>query len=220
MILTPQVEALEWDILALEAMVVMEDLAVDMEDLEVLGDLDLHLMVLECRLMASEEDMGELAHTAMVVQVLFMGCQDLVVRGDITHLLLLMVLKNLLMVPNHLLMVLSYPRTVLNLLMVMHLLHKLNPNQAMVLVQGQPMMQLLQLMLLLPTVFLLATVVSLLLSNSRVVSSSSQELSSNLEPSNNLVELSNNLEGPSSSLSSNLHPLPYLRLDQCNLCRL
>merc|ERR1711887_135854 len=104
MILTRQVEALEWDILALEAMVVMEDLAevmedlggvieamegamedlVDMEDLEVLGDLDLHLMVLECTLMASEQDMGELAHTAMVVQVPFMGCQDLEVRGDIT----------------------------------------------------------------------------------------------------------------------------------------
>merc|ERR1712212_1181357 len=121
MILTPQEEVLEWDILALEVMVVMEAMEeamedlVDMEDMEVLEDLDLHLMVLECHLMASEEDMGELAHTATVVQVLFMGCQDLEVRGDITHLLklmvvnlLLMVLKNLpmalnlLMVPNHL----------------------------------------------------------------------------------------------------------------------
>merc|ERR550517_1344769 len=179
MTLTPQVEALEWDILALEAMVVMEDLAevmedsawvmevsggvteamegamedlVDMEDLEVLVDLDLHPTDLECPLMASEEDMGELAHTAMVVQVPFMGCQDSEGRGDITHLLqlmvgnlLLMVLKNLLMalnllmVPNHLLMVLSHLHMVLNLLLMMHLLHKLNPNQAMVPVQGQPM---------------------------------------------------------------------------------
>merc|ERR1719239_853751 len=136
----------------------MEDL-VDMEDLEVLGDLDLHPMDLECPLMASEEDMGELAHTAMVVQVPFMGCQDLEVRGDITHMLLLMVLKNLLMalnllmVPNHLRMVLSHLHTALNLPLMMHLLHKLN--QPMVLVQGQPMMQLLRLMLLLPTAFLL-----------------------------------------------------------------
>merc|ERR1719285_697531 len=99
----------------------------DLVDLEVLGDLDLHLMVLECPLMASEEDMGELAHTAMVVQVLFMGCQDLEVRGDITHLLQLMVGRLL--------------RMVLNLLLLMHLLHKLNPNQAMVLAQDQPMMQ-------------------------------------------------------------------------------
>merc|ERR1719341_2955235 len=152
MTLTPQVEALEWDILALEAMVVMEDLAevmedsawvmevsggvteamegamedlVDMEDLEVLGDFNLHLMVLECLLMASEVDTGELAHTAMVVQVLSMGCQDLEVRGDIMLLLQFMV-GNLLL-------------TVLNLLLMMHLLHKLNPNQPMVLVQGQPM---------------------------------------------------------------------------------
>merc|ERR1719239_703955 len=210
MTLTPQVEALEWDILALEgleAMVVMEDLAwvmevlggvteameeamedlVDMEDMEVLE-------VLECHLMASEEDMGELAHTATVVQVLFMGCPDLEVRGDITHLLqlmvdnlMLMVLKNLLMalnllmVPNHLLMVLSHLHTALNLLLMMHLLHKLNPTQPMVLVQGQPMMQLLLLMLLLPTAFLLVMVVSLLLSNSRVVSSSSLEPSNSLE---------------------------------------
>merc|ERR1719339_777331 len=104
----------------------MEEAMEDLVDMEVLEDLDLHLMVLECHLMASEEDMGELAHTATVVQVLFMGCQDLEVRGDITHLLqlmvvtlLLMVLKNLLMavnllmVPNHLLMVLSHLHTAL-----------------------------------------------------------------------------------------------------------
>merc|ERR1719427_2534917 len=106
-------------------------------------------MVLECPLMASEEDMGELAHTAMVAQVLFMGCQDLEVRGDITHLLQLIVGRLLLMVLKNLLMVLSHLRMVLNLLLMMHLLHKLNPNQAMVLAQGQPMIQLLQLMLLL-----------------------------------------------------------------------
>merc|ERR1712212_1289944 len=158
----------------------MEDL-VDMEDMEVLEDLDLHLMVLEYHLMASEGDMGELAHTATVVQVLFMGCQDLEVRGDITHFLLLMVVKNLLMalnllmVPNHLLMVLSHLHTALNPLPMMHLLHNLNLNQPMQPVQGQPMMQLLLLMLLLPTAFLLVMVVSLLLSNSRVVSSSSLE---------------------------------------------
>merc|ERR1712055_52788 len=99
----------------------MEDL-VDMEDLEVLGDLDLHFMVLECPLTASEEDMGELAHTAMVVQVLFMGCQDLEVRGDITHLLQLMVVNLLLMVLKNLLMVLSHLHMVLNPLLMMHLL--------------------------------------------------------------------------------------------------
>merc|ERR1719193_792580 len=107
---------------ALEVMVVMEDL-VDMEDMEVLEDLDLHLMVLECHLMASEEDMGELAHTATVVQVPFMGCQDLEVRGDITHLLQLMVVNLLLMVLKNLLTVLSHLHTALNLLPMMHLLH-------------------------------------------------------------------------------------------------
>merc|ERR1719234_609676 len=152
---TPPVKALEWDILALEAMADMEasegamevwawvmevsggvseameeataDL-VDMEDLEVTVDLDLHLTVLECPLMALEEDMEELAHTAMEVQVPFMGCQDTVGKGDIMHLLQPMVGSLLLLLLNH--------------------------NQAMVLVQGQPMMQLLQLMHLLPTAFL------------------------------------------------------------------
>merc|ERR1719239_588971 len=163
----------------------MEDL-VDMEALEVLVDLDLHPTDLECPLMASEEDMGELSHTAMVVQVPFMGCQDSEGRGDITHLLQLMV-------PNHLPMVLRHLHMVLNLLLMMHLLHKLNPNQPMVPVQGQPMMQLLLLMLLLPTAFLLVMVVSLLLPNSRVVSSSSLEPSNSLEHSNSLKP-SNSLE--------------------------
>merc|ERR1719341_2990214 len=152
----------------------------DLVDMEVLEDLDLHLMVLECPLMASEEDMGELAHTAMVVQFPFMGCQDLEGRGDITHLLQLMVGNLLLMVLKNLLMALNL-LMVPNHLLMMHLLHKLNPNQPMVLVQGQPMMQLLQLMLLLPTAFPLVMVVSLLLSNSRVVSSSSLEPSNSLE---------------------------------------
>merc|ERR1712055_698143 len=94
-------------------------------DMEVLEDWELHLMVLECPLMASEEDMGELAHTAKVVQVPFMGCQDLEGRGDITHLLQLMVGNLLLMV--------------LNLLLMMYLLPKLNLTQPMQPVQGQPM---------------------------------------------------------------------------------
>merc|ERR1719234_631380 len=213
---TPPVKALEWDILALEAMADMEasegamevwawvmevsggvseameeataDL-VDMEDLEVTVDLDLHLMVLECPLMALEEDMEELAHTAMVVQVPFTGCQDSEGKGDIMHILQPMVGSLLLMVLSHLHMA---P----NLLLMMHLV--LNHNQAMVLVQDQPMMQLLQLMHLLPTVFLLAMVVSLLLMELR-----------NLHMAPNILELSNNLE-LSSNLSSSL--LLYLRL--------
>merc|ERR1719234_813869 len=98
--------------------------------------------------MASEEDMEELAHTAMVVQAPFMGGQDLEGRGDIMLKLQPMVLSRLLMVPRH-------------LHMAPNLLHK--PNQPMVLVQDQPMMQLLRLMHLLPTVFLLAMGVNLLL---------------------------------------------------------
>merc|ERR1719184_599478 len=65
------------------------------EDLEV---LDLHLMALECLLMALEEVMVvELAHTPMVVQVLYMAYQDLEGRGDIMHKLQLMVLNLLLL---------------------------------------------------------------------------------------------------------------------------
>merc|ERR1719289_660676 len=146
-----------------EAMEAMEGAMEDLVDMEVLEDSELHLMVLECPLMASEEDMGELAHTAMVVQVPFMGCQDLEGRGDITHLLQLMVGNLLLMVLKNLLMALNL-LMVPNLLLMMHLLHKLNLNQPMQPVQGQPMMQLLLLM-----------VGSLLLFNSRVVSSSSLE---------------------------------------------
>merc|ERR1719234_537358 len=249
---TPPVKALEWDILALEAMADMEasggamevwawvmevsggvseameeataDL-VDMEDLEVTVDLDLHLMVLECPLMALEEDMEELAHTAMVVQVPFTGCQDSEGKGDIMHILqpmvgslLLMVLSHLHMAPNLLLMA---P----NLLLMMHLV--LNHNQAMVLVQDQPMMQLLQLMHLLPTVFLLAMVVSLLHMVLNLLHTVPNLLHmvlnlllmvlNLLHMAPNILELSNNLE-LSSNLSSSL--LLYLRLDQLDQCNL
>merc|ERR1712192_361936 len=115
---------------------------------------------LECPLMALEEDMEELAHTAMVVQVPFTGCQDSEGRGDIMILLQPMVGRLLHMVPNLLLMALNLLLMALNLLLMMHLLHKLNLNQAMVLVQGQPMTHLLQHMHLLPTAFLLAMVLS------------------------------------------------------------
>merc|ERR1712192_81221 len=88
---------------------------------------------LECPLMALEEDMEELAHTAMVVQVPFTGCQDSEGRGDTMHLLqpmvgslLLMELRNLLMAPNLLHMVLSHLCMALSLLLMMHLLHKLS----------------------------------------------------------------------------------------------
>merc|ERR1719180_328880 len=234
---TPPVKALEWDILAMEVLV-------DMEDLEVLVDLELHLMVLECPPMASEEDMGELAHTAMVVQAPFMGCQDLEGRVVIMHLLqpmvvslLPMVPKNLLMALNHLLMVLSHLHMAPNLLLMVHLVHKLNHNQAMVLVQGQPMMQLLRLMHLLPTAFLLAMGGNLLLMELRnllmvlnhllMVLSHLHMALNLLHMAHNLLHmahnlaLSSNLEVLSSNLSSSL--LLYLRLDQldqCNLCKI
>merc|ERR1712181_112630 len=188
------------------------------EDLEVTVDLDLHLTVLECPLMALEEDMEELAHTAMVVQVPFTGCQDSEGRVDIMLLLQPMVGSLLLMVLRNLLMA-------LNLLLMMHLLHKLNLNQAMVLVQGQPMMHLLQHMHLLPTAFLLTMVVSLLLMelmSLHMVLSHPLMVLSHLHMAPNLLHMAHNLEVSSNLevLSSNL-PL-YLRLyqlDQCNLCK-
>merc|ERR1719234_1125845 len=146
---TPPVKALEWDILAMEAMADMEPLGGAMEvwawvmevsggvlealeeatedlvDMEVSVDLYLHLTVLECPLMALEEDMEELAHTATVVQVPFTGCQDSEGPGDIMLLLqpmvgslLLMELRNLLMVLNHLHMVLSHLHMTRNLLLM------------------------------------------------------------------------------------------------------
>merc|ERR1719234_64287 len=110
----------------------MEDL-VDMEDLAVSVDLDLHLTVLECPLMALEEDMEELAHTAMVVQVPFTGCQDSEGRGDTMHLLQPMVGSLLLMELRNLLMELRNLHMAPNLLLMMHLLHKLRCHPLMVL---------------------------------------------------------------------------------------
>merc|ERR1719370_446019 len=90
------------------------------EDMGELGPIQ--AMVVQVPFMGCQdlEGRGELAHTAMVVQVPFMGCQDLEGRGDITHLLQLMVGNNLLMVPNNLLMVLSPLHMVLNLLLLVH----------------------------------------------------------------------------------------------------
>merc|ERR1719397_1576901 len=137
------------------------------EDLEV---LDLHLMASECLLMALEEVMVvELAHTPMVVQVLYMAYQDLGGRGDIMHKLQLTVGSLLLTVPN-----LQF--LVLNLLLLTRLLH----NHLRPMVQGLLMMQLLRPMHPLPTIFLRAMVVNPLRSNS------SLKPSNNLEPSNNL----------------------------------
>merc|ERR1719234_363477 len=121
-------EVWAWVLEALEE--ATEDLG-DMEDLEVSVDLGLHLTGLECPLMALEEDMEELAHTAMVVQVPFTGCQDSEGRGDTMHLLqpmvgslLLMELRNLHMAPNLLHMVLSHLCMALSLLhMAPNLLH-------------------------------------------------------------------------------------------------
>merc|ERR1719376_816467 len=109
------------------------------------------------------------------------------------------------------------------------MVHKLNHNQAMVMVQGQPMMQLLRLMHLLPTAFLLAMGGNLLLMELRnlhmVLSHLHMALNllhmapNLLHMAHNLV-LSSNLEVLSSNLSSSL--LLYLRLDQldqCNLCK-
>merc|ERR1712192_289427 len=146
------------------------------------------------------------------------GCQDSEGRVDIMLLLQLMVGRNLHMVPNLLLMALNLLLMALNLLLMMHLLHKLNLNQAMVLVQGQPMMHLLQHIHLLPTAFLLAMVVSLLLMELM----SLHMVLSHLHMAPNLLHMAHNLEVSSNLevLSSNL-PL-YLRLyqlDRCNLCK-
>merc|ERR1719180_105251 len=105
-----------------------------------------------------------------------------------------------------------------NLLPMMHLV--LNHNQATVLVQGQPMMQLLQLMHLLPTAFLLAMGVNLLL----MVLSNLHMVPNLLHTAPNLLHIVLShlcMEVLSSNLSSSL--LLYLRLDkldQCNLCKL
>merc|ERR1712192_137539 len=92
---------------------------------------------------------------------------------------------------------------------------KINHNQAMVLVQGQPMMQLLRLMHLLPTAFLLAMGGNLLHMAFNLL-----HMAHNLlHMAHNLLHMAHNLV-LSSNLSSSL--LLYLRLDQldqCNLCK-
>merc|ERR1711934_834938 len=120
------------------AMEVLEDMERVTEDLEGMEGLDFHLT-------ASEEDMVELAPTPMVVQVLYMVCQDMGGRGDTTHRLQPMV-PNLLLVIH-------------NLLLMMHLvLHNhLQPMEVLQLAlpQGQLMTPLPRRMRPLPTIFLL-----------------------------------------------------------------
>merc|ERR1719341_1391240 len=149
------------------------------EDLEVMEDLDFHLTAseedmegLDVHLMALEEVMVELAPTPMVVQVLYMECQDMGGRGDTTHRLQPMV-------PNLLPMI-------RNLLLMMHLLlhNHLQPMQALQLPQGRLMTHLPRLMHPLPTIFLLAMVFDLPHTN---LGSNSQVPSSNLEPTNSLL---------------------------------
>merc|ERR1712212_403296 len=154
-------------------------------------------MASECLLMALEEVMVvELAHTPMVVQVLYMAYLDLGGRGDIMHKLQLTVGSLLLTVPN-----LQF--LVLNLLLLTRLLY----NHLLPMVQGLLMMQLLRPMHPLPTIFLRAMVVNPLRSNS-------------LEPSSSLEVFNSNLEASNSSLepSSNLRHRHLLLLGQCNLC--
>merc|ERR1711934_100951 len=147
---------------ATRAMEVLEDMERVTEDLE---GLDVHLMALE-------EVMVELAHTPMVVQVLYMVCQDMGGRGDTTHRLQPMV-PNLLLVIH-------------NLLLMMHLvLHNhLQPMEVLQLPQGLLMTHLPRPMRPLPTIFLLAMVFDLPQTN---LGSNSQVPSSNLEPTNSLL---------------------------------
>merc|ERR1711934_395918 len=120
--------------------------------------LDFHLTAseedmegLNVHLMALEEVMVELAPTPMVVQVLYMVCQDMGGRGDTTHRLQPMV-PNLLLVIH-------------NLLLMMHLLlhNHLQPMEVLQLAlpQGQLMTPLPRRMRPLPTIFLLAMVFDL-----------------------------------------------------------
>ena len=132
---------------------------------------------LDVHLMALEEVMVELAHTPMVVQVLYMEFQDMGGMWDTTHQLQPMV-------PNLLLMI-------HNLLLMMHLLlhNHLPPMEVLqlALLQGQPTTQLPRPMRPLPTIFLLAMVFDLPhTSLCRVASSNSLVPSSNLEPTNSL----------------------------------
>merc|ERR1719341_563212 len=141
---------------ATRAMEVLEDMERVTEDLEGMEGLDFHLTAseedmegLDVHLMALEEVMVELAHTPMVVQVLYMVCQDMGGRGDTTHQLQPMV-PNLLLVIH-------------NLLLMMHLvLHNhLQPMEVLQLPQGRLMTHLPRPMRPLPTIFLLAMVFDL-----------------------------------------------------------
>merc|ERR1719237_706403 len=164
---------------ATRAMEVLEDMERVTEDLEGMEGLDFHLTAseedmegLDVHLMALEEVMVELAPTPMVVQVLYMECQDMVGRGDTTHRLQPMV-PNLLLVIH-------------NLLLMMHLvLHNhLQPMEVLQLAQGRLMTHLPRPMRPLPTIFLLAMVFDLPQTN---LGSNSLVPSSNLEPTNSLL---------------------------------
>merc|ERR1719500_1206291 len=152
---------------ATRAMEVLEDMERVTEDLEGMEGLDVHLMALE-------EVMVELAPTPMVVQVLYMVCQDMGGRGDTTHRLQPME-PNLLLV-------------IRNLLLMMHLLlhNHLQPMEVLQLVlpQVRLMTHLLRPMRPLPTIFLLAMVFDLPHTN---LGSNSLVPSSNLEPTNSLL---------------------------------
>merc|ERR1711934_376124 len=149
---------------ATRAMEVLEDMERVTEDLE---GLDVHLMALE-------EVMLELAPTPMVVQVLYMVCQDMGGRGDTTHRLQPMEPNLLLVIRNRLLM--------------MHLLlhNHLQPMEVLQLVlpQVRLMTHLPRPMRPLPTIFLLAMVFDLPHTN---LGSNSPVPSSNLEPTNSLL---------------------------------
>merc|ERR1711934_1254261 len=139
--------------------------------------LDFHLTAseedmegLNVHLMALEEVMVELAPTPMVVQVLYMVCQDMGGRGDTTHRLQPMV-PNLLLVIH-------------NLLLMMHLvLHNhLQPMEVLQLPQGLLRTHLPRPMRPLPTIFLLAMVFDLPQTN---LGSNSQVPTSNQQPTTN-----------------------------------
>merc|ERR1712181_68493 len=135
-------------------------------------------------------------------------------KGDIMHLLQPMVGSLLHMAPNLLHMAPNLLLMAPKLLLMMHLV--LNHNQAMVLAQGQPMMQLLQLTHLLPTAFLLVmggNLLLMVLRNLHMVLNHLLMVLNLLHMAPNILELSNNLE-----LSSSL--LLYLRLDQLDQCNL
>merc|ERR1711934_92253 len=151
--------------LATRAMEVLDfHLTASEEDIE---GLDVHLMALE-------EVMLELAPTPMVVQVLYMVCQDMGGRGDTTHRLQPMEPNLLLVIRNRLLM--------------MHLLlhNHLQPMEVLQLVlpQVRLMTHLPRPMRPLPTIFLLAMVFDLPHTN---LGSNSPVPSSNLEPTNSLL---------------------------------